>query len=439
MIDRYKFLSGLFFGAMWALLTFGFISEELLPPLASLRSLVFFLCDTIFLVLGIYSLRNKRDIFVVVTFLFIGITSCVLNHIGLLFGLNGARDFFGLLFAVPICRLFLTSKYRERFIESFDKQLLIFLIIQAFCMTWQFVRYGANDHGGGCMGFGFSGIASTLIYIISFYLISKRWKYGNYWGEMVRNKLYFFLLYPTFLNETKISFVFLLAYFLLLLPFEWKTALKILISLPIMIGAMVGIGIAYLFITGQSVESVFTQAAMDDYLIGEDPEELLDLAQYVQDGTYDIEDIGVLDIPRFTKIFFIPEALDDAEGGELWGAGLGQFKGGSLMELTPYAEKWNWVLSGSIPYLFFVMIQLGVLGLAWFLYTVATLFLHKSKVFMGLNIKLFILLIFSLIMTYNDSLRFFPFCAIIFYILIVGYVNCEDDVESKPVLEGHNQ
>ena len=422
MIDRYKFLSGLFFGAMWALLTFGFISEELLPPLIPLRSVVLLLTDIIFLFLGIYSLRDRRDIFVLVSFLIIGAISCNLNHLGLIFSFNGTRDFFGLLFAVPICRWFLTSKYREQFISSFDKQLLIFLFLQAFCMTWQFIRYGANDHGGGSMGYGYSGIVSTLIYIISFYLLSKRWRYGNYLDEVVRNKMYFILLYPTFLNETKISFIFLLAYFLLLFPFEWRTVFKLVMAVPIMIVGMLGLGIAYLSITGQNMESVFTQEAMDEYMIGEDPEELLELAQFIQDGTYDVEDIGNIDVPRFTKIIFIPEALSDCVGGIMFGAGLGQFKGGTVMELTPFAAEWQWLLTGSLPFLFSVVIQLGILGLIWFCINIATILLPRSPLPAGINIKCFIWVIIILVMMYNDSLRFFPFTFILVYIALYGYV-----------------
>ena len=422
MIDRYKFLSGLFFGAMWALLTFGFISEELLPPLIPLRSVVLLLTDIIFLFLGIYLLRDRRDIFVLVSFLIIGAISCNLNHLGLIFSFNGTRDFFGLLFAVPICRWFLTSKYREQFISSFDKQLLIFLFLQAFCMTWQFIRYGANDHGGGSMGYGYSGIVSTLIYIISFYLLSKRWRYGNYLDEVVRNKMYFILLYPTFLNETKISFIFLLAYFLLLFPFEWRTVFKLVMAVPIMIVGMLGLGIAYLSITGQNMESVFTQEAMDDYMIGEDPEELLELAQFIQDGTYDVEDIGNIDVPRFTKIIFIPEALSDCVGGIMFGAGLGQFKGGTVMELTPFAAEWQWLLTGSLPFLFSVVIQLGILGLIWFCINIATILLPRSPLPAGINIKCFIWVIIILVMMYNDSLRFFPFTFILVYIALYGYV-----------------
>ncbi|MDE6812634.1 MAG: hypothetical protein K2J28_02215, partial [Duncaniella sp.] len=105
----------------------GFIMEELIPPLASLRSVLTMLCDCIFLVLGLYCLRTKRDCWIAVMFVFLAVITSWLNHLGLIFVLNGSRDFFGLIFAIPICRFLLNSSNRDRFIESFDKQLFYFL------------------------------------------------------------------------------------------------------------------------------------------------------------------------------------------------------------------------------------------------------------------------------------------------------------------------
>lgn len=421
MLEKYKVFTGLFFGALWVLLTYGFISEELIPPLLPLKSFVFLLCDIVFLGLGVCMLRSRRDIIVALSFLIIGVISSKLNNVGMIVGINGARDFFGLIFAVPICRYLLASKNRERFIATFDRQLWIFLFVQAFCVTWQFVRYGANDHGGGSMGYGFSGIVSTLIYIISFYLLSKRWKFGNYWRNLRNNFYYILLLFPSFLNETKISFIFLLSYFLLLLPFEWKTVVKIFVSIPLILTGIIGAGMLYLSVTGQDLEAVFSQEAMDDYFIGEDPEELMDLALALQDEIYDEEDIGQVDIPRFTKLLLVPEALDDSAGEELLGAGLGQFKGGNVIALSSYADRWQWLLSGSIPFLFSVLIQLGFCGVVWLFYNLITLMWPSDPRLMGKNIKFFVWIILALLMLYNDSLRFFPLCVILFYIVIVGY------------------
>lgn len=245
---------------------------------------------------------------------------------------------------------------------------------------------------------------------------------------MAKNKVYVFLLYPTFLNETKISFLFLLAYFLLLLKFEWKTVFKLLVSTPMIIVGMIGAGVAYLGITGQAMEAVFSEEAMDAYMVGEDPDELIELAELVQDEVYTEEDMGgSLDIPRFTKIVFVPEALSYSSGGILFGAGLGQFKGGTVIEMTKFASEWQWLLSGSLPLLFSILIQLGIIGFAWFVFNVVTLMAPRSTSPLGINIKCFIWIIILLILLYNDSLRFFPFTFILFYIAMRSYVGLRAD------------
>ncbi|MDE5961389.1 MAG: hypothetical protein K2H08_06720, partial [Duncaniella sp.] len=100
--------------------------------------------------------------------------------------------------------------------------------------------------------------------------------------------------------------------------------------------------------------------------------------------------------------------------------------GGTTLSLTPYADTWAWLLGGSVPYIFFIVIQLGLLGAVWLFYNLFTVMLPPSPMPLGRNIKIFVWLILALMMFYNDSLRFFPFCAIIFYIILFGYVNVSE-------------
>ncbi|MCM1076573.1 MAG: hypothetical protein NC411_04350 [Bacteroides sp.] len=430
MIEKYKLSTRLFFTALWILLTYGFVTEEFIPVLSPYRSYVFPLCDIIFLILGLVTLRSKRDIIITISFVLIAGISCKLNRIGIVTAFNGGREFFGLIFVVPFIRYYLESKYRERFITSFDKQLFIFLILQAVCITWQFLRYGANDHGGGSMGNGYSGIVSTLIYITSFYLLSQKWTYGNYWGNIAKYKIYFILLYPTFLNETKISFIYIVLYFLLLLPIELKTVFKIFASIPFILIALISLGFVYLAATGQSSDSVFSQTAMDEYLTGNVEDDIVELALAVQDDIYDPEDMGMLEIPRFLKLALIPEAMIDSDGGVMFGAGLGQLKGGTVVEKTPYAERWSWLLSGTNHGALIIFIQLGIMGFIWFVYDIVTVLVPHSNNILGKNIKLYVSFIILLMMFYNDALRFFPFWAIIFYIVM------RDNIRTLEIKDG---
>ncbi len=59
MVEKYKFYTRLFFGAMWVLLCYGFVRDEFIPALAGLQPFANLLCDIVFLFLGIVTLRSQ--------------------------------------------------------------------------------------------------------------------------------------------------------------------------------------------------------------------------------------------------------------------------------------------------------------------------------------------------------------------------------------------
>ena len=166
---------GILIVLFWIWATFGFVADELLPFLEGMRVGVYLLLDAVLIILGIATIRHKSDYILLFSFLIIGfISTDIVNKLTWVNFLNGCRDFLPMLFIPPILKYFLEQdNRRERFVKAFDKHLMIFLVVQAPCLIYQFVKYGANDHGGGSLGNGFSGVISTLIYIISFYLISR--------------------------------------------------------------------------------------------------------------------------------------------------------------------------------------------------------------------------------------------------------------------------
>lgn len=432
MIDRYKLYCRTFLIAFWVAQCFGFVSEELLPPINALRSPVMFLCDVVILILGIVTLRinrNKEDNRVVGSFALIAVVSTLLiNREGFLMLFNGMRDFLGLLFILPIMRYLLTnSKGGGRYVKMFDRQLMIYLWLQAVCVTWQFVKYGAGDNVGGTMGEGASGLVSTSIYFVSFYLMTKRWDATkSYFRNLWNNFSLVFLLYPTFLNETKISFIFLLCYFLLLIKLDKAAVRKFLLAIPALFVILAILFPVYLDVTDQDADRVLSEEFFDDYLFGgEDLERMVEIALLVQDGTIVIEasDIWSVDIPRFTKIMWLPQTLEDSKGGMIFGAGLGQFKGGQSVEMSRFAKDNQWALLGSRPWSFFVIVQLGLLGLVWYIATAYRIlsYKHRSYAF-SKNIKVYLTVILSLVLLYNESLRSFQFCAILFYIALYATI-----------------
>lgn len=446
MIDKYKLYRRLFLTTFWVVQCFGFVAEELLHPLEGLRSPLFFLCDIIIVILGIATMRenhNKTDNRIVAAFFIIAIvTTLFVNHEGVVMLINGTRDFIGLLFVFPILRYLMTvsGERGERFVKSFDRQLIIYLLIQAVCVTWQFVKYGANDHGGGSMGNGASGVVSTSIYFASYYLMTKRWNPDkNYFRNLWDNKLLVILLFPSFLNETKISFIFLLCYFILLIKLDRTATKKIIIAIPVLIVVLIGLGSVYFDVTDQNADEVLSQEFFDGYLFGgDDLERMTEVALLVQDGTIEIDatDVWSVDIPRFTKILWLPNTLEDCRGGMIFGAGLGQFKGGRSLDMSRFARENHWALLGSRPWMFFVIIQIGLIGFLWYLLTAwhnILAYKHKSYEF-AKNIKVYLTVILSLILFYNESLRSFQFCVILFYIALYATVkigNNEEETSSS--------
>lgn len=422
MIERDPLYFRLFLFVFWALASWGFITQELLPFMTPLGSVLFLFCDIILVILGLVTLNSRRDRIYFATFFIIAIiTTLLVNKSGFVSLINGSREYIGMLLAVPLMRYLLTTKRHAEFKARFDKHLLIFLYIQAFCITWQFIKYGANDHGGGSMGNGYSGIASMMIYFISFYLISQKWDRDNYVQSLKDNKLYIILLYPTMLNETKSSFVLLALYFILLYRFEWQKIGKLIMLIPVLIIIGLGLAYAYLSATEQDADTVGSESFFVEYLIGEDTDKLIDLALKVQDEDIETDNLWVVDIPRFTKIFIAPEVLSETNGGMLLGAGIGQFKGGTNLAVTRFATQNKWILQGSRPWLFCLLIEFGLIGSLWFFANFFSILQMKVRPYeMSKLVKLYLVFVMILILFYDDAFLSPLFCIGLFYVALAS-------------------
>ena len=437
MIEKYKIYTCLLSAFLWLSLCWGFVQDELVPGLEHVRSFVFLFADFVFLVLGLYALRSRRDVYIVISFLLILLFSAVLNRQGIVTIFNGSRDFIGLLLAAPVIRMLLLSKYSERFERSFDRQLLVFLSLQTVCVTWQFFKYGPGDYVGGSMGEGASATISVLIYFISFYLMIRRWDCElSYFMNIRKNFLLVFLLYPTFLNETKISLVLFVFYFILLVKIDRDIVLKAMKMFPIIIVLSIASVTVYSYVVDTDAGDVFTEDNMYNYFIGEDIDYLIDVAMKVQDQEIETDNVWAVDIPRISKLVLAPVILDDT-GGKIWlGAGVGQFKGASVIGQTSFARKNNWFLQGSRPLLFFIIVQLGVIGLIWLLINLITIVQTGDRFTFAWNIRLYLYLLIAMSMLYNDSFRLYPYCFILFYIAMTGLAYREGRTEEMRNLKG---
>jgi len=429
-IEKYKLYYRTFIVIFWIAMTLGFVCEELLPFLEVVRPPLYLLLDFVLLFLGLAVMRQRGDIIVFISYMVLAFVSTIMiNHLSVLYYFNGSRDFFGIILVVPVLRYFFTSPNSRSFQKSFDRHLFVFLCLQTPCILWQFFKYGANDHGGGTLGYGGSGIMSMMIYLISFYLISKRWDSSNFGRSLWVNRKYVLLLLPTFFNETKASFLLLICYFVLLIKFDRKAFIRLTIVVPVFFATLWGAVILYMNVTNQQTDEVFSTDFVTHYLYGEDLDEIVEIGMMVQDGDFEMDEKTwwVEDIPRFGKIALVVPMLSESPSKLLFGEGVGQFKGGTMVDNTPFFKENQWLLFGSKTWLFSLIVQLGLVGVVWFLIVgCRALFTRESHMHMHRQIELYLAANLVLIMLYNDSVRVFYFCIVLFYIALSLKYCCND-------------
>ncbi len=431
MKDRSNTYQKVFFIVLWVLCTFGFVADEIIPPLDQIRSPIFLLCDLTIAMLGICVIRKWQDLALSATLLLLAFFSTYfINGLSLPFFLNGLREFVGLMFVMPLLRYFLEEEgRRKRFERAFDHNLYLFLFVQAFCLIFQFLKYGAGDHGGGSFGNWYSGQVSTLIYLCSFYLLNKQIDRDNFLKSLYDNKSLILLLAPTFLNETKISIVYLLLYFILLLPIDRRLVVRMTLFAPVVvIFVWMGVNIYSASTRNSEDTNKFSIEYISEYLLLEEVEHAKDDAEWNMDSNN-----GVADVPRMTKLLYLPILDEENPGHILTGFGVGQFKGGTSMEVSEFAEEYDWLLMGSIPYVFHLYIQLGVLGVVWFLAFVVNLFMAPitdgRRWTRNWNICLFALIVITILLIYIDILRKVEFCMIFFAIVCFSWQPEAEQVE----------
>ena len=429
MIRRDPFYFRLFCIIFWMVGVSSFVIEEILPFLDSLKQVIMLVSDVIILILGLVTLKTKKDKILIVAFAVLGVLSSVVNKVPAVLWVNGFRDYIPFLMLLPLIRYFMTCDESARFRESFDRQLKYFLILQAFCVTEQFILYGANDAGGGSLGFGYSGTISMVIILLSFYFVSKNWDGDNYLRSLWENRLYVFLMFPVFLNETKVSFLLLLVYFLLLYPFKIQSIGKMLIALPVVLIVAAGLAWAYMWAT--NMDELYD---LGDYLSGgTDPEEVIELAEMAIELT-ESEDFDAfeLDIPRFLKLTMMPGALERTRGGLVLGAGLGHMKGWTTLERTPFARENGALLFGTRMSAHMFFLSLGILGMIWvcFWYWDALDF-KKKEANLALQTKLFLLMVAVLGFFYSDSFRYIVPCIVFYYLSMTSSYALKQDKKRR--------
>ncbi|MEO8583045.1 MAG: hypothetical protein ABI415_04560 [Flavitalea sp.] len=310
--------------------------------------------------------------------------------------LNGLREIFT-VFAIIIFYNKVFSEGNEELAEScieiFKTFGFIFILCQPPVAFAQYFIHGPTDFVGGTYGnYGSGSLTFSIIFIVYFLHHFKR--------SLFKTILLYACLIPLFLNETKISFI-LIPMMVLFIRFQPK--LKNLIVAIIAAGIFLLIANKYYSNAGSTgnednISTIFSADYLNDYLMA-------DIYTYP-------------DIPRFTKIILSWRIISEQTNTFLFGLEYGLFKGSNVVGVSRLAERYQWLLSGTRPYLYFLLMQGGTMLLASFLLLIG----YVNKKFRQPNkFKLFLLIMFFLILVYNDLLRNQSSIAIYFF--IVFYAN----------------
>jgi len=380
VFDRYCVASKIFFILFWVITLYNFPIQEITgQATTTITNIILFIVDLG--LVGIFFIVPKKrlDYIILFTFLILSaVITLVLNDSNILIFLNGLRLYLPYIIIIPILRYFIENKrYGQQFIAKLDKAIYIYLWIQFPCMVYQCILYGAYDNVGGSLGWMQSGVTSILIYLCSFYLMQKRWNQSESYLENLKNNwTLILLLFPTFLNETKVSFIFLFLYFILLIPIDKKYFIRIAILSPLfIILGFLAINLYSTFVNDE-INNIKTVDALEFYLYGD--ADALNLVEIVVENSQDVlndDDRG--DMARGLKFAAIP-LICQQEKTSIWsGFGLGQFKGGSLIEKTSFYKEYDWLLEGTIMEGEKWLMELGILGLIYFV----TFWLYAYGVF----------------------------------------------------------
>ena len=137
-------------------------------------------------------------------------------------------------------------------------------------------------------------------------------------------------------------------------------------------------------------------------------------------------------MPRFTKIILAWKLLAENATTLLFGFEYGIFRGGEVVEMSQFSQSVQWLMTGTRPYLFFLMIQGGVLLVTGFVLLIAQI----NRFFTKYNnkYKTFLFLLFIVILFYNDALR--SHNILIVYMFSIYYANSGIYNDNLDELEG---
>lgn len=405
----------IFFSILFAYSFYRFIGQSLAPGFPEVNSYLLLILDTGLISLGFFSLKAKKNrilIAILLIFLCTSTFTYFLNDsfVSIVTHLNGLREIL-ILFSATIFIVNVTdSNFSAYFHSYFMKFLYFFLLCQIPICIYQYLQFGAGDRVGGGFGPGGSGTLTLIVFIGVFFILLNHSKNKFSGVPLSRYLLVLPFLTPTFFNETKITFVLFVLLFILLTKFNLRSLPKLILTFVIAAGIIFSFSQVYYLTVKQqkhilkndarrsSVEEIFNQRFLENYLLN--PNTLN------------------TDVSRITKIEIAFDLILENRLHLLFGKGFGIFKGGNTVKSSQFAKENDWLLGGTVPYLFFLILQGGIVNT----FLILLLIIHPFKSFFKEHLPFlikrdgyFLISIFLLILFYNAAFREGAFVMIFLY------------------------
>jgi len=341
--------------------------------------------DVLMIVLAFSAFWTRKDFYgVKYMALFLLVSTLTFIYTSERFGfpehLNGLRETLFFFASLVVVYDLYEGHTRPLFAKILTRYLIVFALVQIPVAFFQFLKFGAGDTVAGTYGTGGgSGYLSQLLFLICFYLVVRYASLEDGTNFRIRRTMMMFpVLIPCALNETKISFL-LLAGFLILLV---SSPRKVYRAIPLLV---LGFGLMYLlnYYYTQTVEdtrTIFDEDFIEKYLLTNPT------------GTGG-------DLPRLQRIQIMFHLMGNDFGSILLGMGYGVLGGGNIMSMSRLGRSLYYLVTGSRVLLFRVWIQGGLLAV---LLVAATMFSYlRSRVEKTFTLRQFSwFLVFSLLVVW---------------------------------------
>lgn len=352
------------------------------------------------LTLSFIGLKSKYLKFLIV-FIFVSFISFSFsNNSSILSHINGIRETVVFICYFIIMDVLYYSGHFQKINNKFSTFAYIFLVLQIPISFIQFIQYGPGDLVGGTFEVGGSGLLTLSVFLLVFYMIENKIRTAN---ERIKIGIpHIIFLIPVAFNETKISFVLILLFFLSFTKLK-EIRSNIVISFW---GIIAIVFFSFIYSTNENIRF-------------DNPIEGFTSSDFLEKYLYGDVDENPNDVPRFTKLVISLQKLNE-DGDLLFGKDYGAFMFNNREIRSEFSRRYNWLLMGSLPYSLYLLVSGGVFLLLLVCAIIYEEILSKYKRILRFNslpLLIFSTSIFVIILFYNDAFRSPVFSFIFVFIL----------------------